>query len=406
MVHAISVVETGVVLTRPERFAVTAEIVFAITSSRVLDEVLANVARRTAEALDVWECDIYDYRPAENCTVGLALWSREPHPADADWVGSTQDLADQPVFRRVLSEGRMAASHIDDPELPVEDREGMEWWGEKSCLLVPLVFEDEVIGCLELVEKRHLRRFTEQECELASTLAALAAVAIENARLHSGLELLATTDGLTGLYNQRYFNERLAQEVARAHRYGLPLSLLMIDVDDFKLYNDHFGHRAGDALLRGLGALLARHTRQQIDLAARYGGDEFAIVLPSTGAAEAAKAGERLRDVTIVRGIATAVAAETQAPPPVEADEAALKDGDTGAARAAGERIRAGVENESFGSGQRPPIVTVSIGVATLPDHAATPDGLVEQADHALYRAKEQGKNRVETASTASETAS
>ncbi len=78
MVHAVSVVETGVVLTRPERFAVTAEIVFAITSSRVLDEVLANVARRTAEALDVWECDIYDYRPAENCTVGLALWSREP----------------------------------------------------------------------------------------------------------------------------------------------------------------------------------------------------------------------------------------------------------------------------------------------------------------------------------------
>ena len=89
-------------MTRPERFAVTAEIVFAITSSRVLDEVLANVARRTAEALDVWECDIYDYRPAENCTVGLALWSREPHPADADWVGSTQDLADQPIFRRVL----------------------------------------------------------------------------------------------------------------------------------------------------------------------------------------------------------------------------------------------------------------------------------------------------------------
>ena len=130
--------------------------------------------------------------------------------------------------------------------------------GRESCLLVPLVFEDEVIGRLELVEKRHLRRFSEQECELASTLAALAAVAIVNARLHSGLERLATTDGLTGLYNQRYFNERLAQEVARAHRYGLPLSLLMIDVDDFKLYNDHFGHRAGDALLRGLGALLCR----------------------------------------------------------------------------------------------------------------------------------------------------
>jgi diguanylate cyclase (GGDEF)-like protein len=346
---------------------VTAEIVFAITSSRVLEEVLANVARRTAEALDVWECDIYDYRPAENLTVGLALWSREPHPADADWVGSTQDLGGQPIFRRVLSEGRMMISHIDDPALPEEDRTGMEWWGEKSCLLVPLVFEDEVIGCLELVEKRHVRRFTDQECELASTLAALAAVAIRNARLHADLELLATTDGLTGLHNHRHFYERLAQEVARAQRYQLPLSLLMIDIDDFKLYNDRCGHRAGDALLRDLAALLRSHTRQQVDIVARYGGEEFAVVLPSTGAA---------------------------------------RDGGTGAARAAAERIRASVASESFGPGQTPPVVTASVGVATLPDHATSLDGLVEQADHALYRAKERGKNRVEVAPTQAEPAS
>ena len=109
--------------------------------------------------------------------------------------------------------------------------------------------------------------------------------------------------------------------------------------------------------------------------------------------------------MTIVGGIGTAAAAEIQAAPPDKADEAALKDGDTGAARAAGERIRAGVESESFGSGRRPPVVTVSIGVATLPDHAATADTLVERADLALYRAKEQGKNRVEAASTPPATA-
>ncbi len=255
-----------------------------------------------------------------------------------------------------------------------------------------------MIGCLELVEKRHLRRFTEQECELASTLAALAAVAIENARLHSGLELLATTDGLTGLHNHRYFYDRLAQEVARAHRYGLPLSLLMIDIDDFKLYNDRFGHRAGDALLRGLAALLRSHTRQQIDLVARYGGEEFAIILPSTGAAAAAKAGERLRDETAGQGIESQGAAADREAPAAQAGEDTPKDGDTGAARAAGERIRGHVEKESFGSGRRPPVVTVSIGVATLPDHATTVDGMVEQADHALYKAKARGKNRVEVA--------
>ena len=192
-----------------ERFPVTAEVVSAITSSLVLDEVLASVARRTAEALDLWECDIYEYRPAENVTVNQALWTVKPHPADADWVGSEEGLDDQPTFRRVLTERRTIANHVDDPDLPQADRTRMEFWDEKSCLLVPLIFKDEVIGCLELVEKRRLRRFSADDEQLASTLAALAAVAIQNARLYSRVEHLAITDGLTGLYNHRHFYERL-----------------------------------------------------------------------------------------------------------------------------------------------------------------------------------------------------
>ena len=139
----------------------------------------------------------------------------------------------------------------------------MEFWGEQSCLLVPLVFKDEVIGCLELIEKRRVRRFTAEEEQLAGTLA-LAAVAIQNARLYSRVEQLAITDGLTGLYNHRHFFERLAQEVARAGRYDLPLSLLMIDIDDFKAYNDAFGHLGGDELLRALAAVLLSQTREQV----------------------------------------------------------------------------------------------------------------------------------------------
>lgn len=385
-----------------ERFTVTAEIVAAITSSLVLDEVLANVARRSAEVLDLWECDIYEYRPEENVCVCQALWAREPDPADEAWVGATFDLTEEPIFRRVLREPHMIAAHIDDPALPSEDKASMEYWGEKSCLYVPLIFKDKVIGCLELVEKRGLRRFTEEECELATTLAALAAVAIQNARLYGSVERLAITDGLTGLYNYRYFYDRLAQEVARAQRYQLPLSLLMIDIDDFKRYNDRCGHRAGDALLHKLGDLLQSQTRRQVDLVARYGGEEFAIILPSTGTAGAARAGERLRDTIAASGIEGAIALEGAG---AKAADAPGVNGSTGAAHAVGERIRSCVEKETFGSGQRPPVVTVSIGVASLPDHARTVDGLVEEADHALYRAKELGKNRVEVARAQAEMA-
>ena len=114
------------------------------------------------------------------------------------------------------------------------------------------------------------------------TLAALVAVAIENARLFGRVEQLAVTDGLTGLCNHRHFFERLAEEVARAKRYELALSMLMIDIDDFKAYNDALGHPCGDALLRALADVLLSQTRRQVDLVARYGGEEFAVILPST----------------------------------------------------------------------------------------------------------------------------
>jgi diguanylate cyclase (GGDEF)-like protein len=377
-----------------ERFTVTAEIVSAITSSLVLDEVLASVARRTVELLDLWECDIYGYHATENRTEGLALWAREPHAADGDWVGSSAGLNEQPSFARVLHERHMIENRVDDPELPDGDCARMEFWGEKSCLLVPLIFKDEVIGCLELVEKRHVRRFSDEEREMAVTLAALAAVAIQNARLYGDVEHLAITDGLTGLYNHRYFYERLAQDVARAHRYGVPLSLLMIDIDDFKAYNDRFGHRAGDALLREVAGVLKSQTRQQIDLVARYGGEEFVAILPSTGAAGAAQAGERLRDAVsgggLERGHSPAIEGSGR-----ESNSGA--DGGSSAAHVVGERIRSSIESETFGTDQPPPVITVSIGVASLPEHATTGDGLVDEADAALYRAKRLGKNCVRT---------
>ena len=318
-------------------------------------------------------------------------------------MGSTDSLDDQPSFARALLERHTIENCIDDPTLPEIDRRRMEFWDEKSCLLVPLVFKDEAIGCLELVEKRYVRHFSAEERALASTLAALAAVAIQNARLYGDVEHLAITDGLTGLYNHRYFYDRLAQDVARAKRYDLPLSLLMIDIDDFKSYNDAHGHRAGDGLLRELGHVLRAQTRQQIDLVARYGGEEFAVILPSTGVAGATRAGERLLDV-VAGGSLDATPAFSSAGDAAPGDpgggdaghEGDGRDGGSGAAHVVGERIRSSIEGEAFGTGERPPVITVSVGVASLPEHATTADGLVDEADVALYRAKRLGKNRVE----------
>ncbi len=173
----------------------------------------------------------------------------------------------------------------------------------------------------------------------------------ELAEANSRLAQLAVTDGLTGLYNHRHFHERLALEVERSQRSGLPLSLLMIDVDNFKHYNDHHGHPAGDEVLRQVARLLGDGRRAN-DFCARYGGEEFCVVLIDTPKLIAAKLGERLRER---------------------------------------------VHRHSFPHSAAQPSggVSVSIGVATYPDDTSDAEGLVRAADRALYRAKRGGRNCV-----------
>jgi diguanylate cyclase (GGDEF)-like protein len=175
----------------------------------------------------------------------------------------------------------------------------------------------------------------------------------ELAAANRRLEQLAITDGLTGLYNHRYFHERLAKEVARGERSSLPLSLLMIDVDHFKHYNDLHGHPAGDAVLRDVAQLLVEGRRIN-DAVARYGGEEFAVLLVDTPKA----AGQQVA-----------------------------------------EQIRRRVEEWNFAEGNAQPggRLTISVGVATAPDDALESAALVQAADTALYLAKNAGRNRVES---------
>lgn len=156
---------------------------------------------------------------------------------------------------------------------------------------------------------------------------------------------LALRDAVTGLTNHRYFREALRVHAAQAERYDKPLSLLMIDLDDFKKFNDRYGHPAGDTLLRELGELLARACRGG-DIVSRYGGEEFSIILPETPIADALAIAERLRQNVAVR---------------------------------------------IFSRGP----VRISVGVATYPNHADSAESLLSLADNALYEAKWGGKNRV-----------
>lgn len=172
--------------------------------------------------------------------------------------------------------------------------------------------------------------------------------------LRSELARRAVTDSLTDLRNRRYFDSFLESELARVRRYGGECALVLLDLDDFKNYNDTLGHRAGDRLLRGLAELLQAEVREG-DLLARYGGEEFAVVMVNT---------------------------------------------DRQSAREGAERIRRRVEEHSFPDGDVQPRgrVTVSLGVAAAPADGESADRLLERADQALYRAKATGKNRVHVA--------
>ena len=226
----------------------------------------------------------------------------------------------------------------------------------ESEICVPLLKEGSVLGVLN-VESEGGHPLTETDITILTSFAGQVAVAVENARLHSQVKSLALTDALTGLANRRAFDYALESEVARVVRYGPPLSLVIIDIDSFKLYNDTWGHPAGDARLRAIADLLRANVRNP-DIAARYGGEEFALLLPFTDKTGAMLLAERLR-----------YAAEANSP-------------------------------RGFIAGESTSGYTLSIGVASFPEDGTTPAELLFAADHAELMAKRLGKNRVQPANS------
>jgi diguanylate cyclase (GGDEF)-like protein len=222
----------------------------------------------------------------------------------------------------------------------------------RSFVSLPLALKGRTVGVLNLADKRGGGPFGDTDLTLLMALAAQAAVAIERSAFYErseALKQISITDGLTGLLNRHYFEERLTEELDRASRTRSHVSFVMIDIDGFKAFNDTHGHLAGDGALR-LTAATIRGTVRTMDIVARYGGEEFAVILPETGRVEASAIAERIRRE--VEGLAHNVEGE-------------------------------------------PARLTISAGVAEYPDDASNLRELITRADKALYAAKAAGKNRV-----------
>ena len=216
----------------------------------------------------------------------------------------------------------------------------------RSRMCIPLVSFGQTLGVL-MLESEELASFHQDDVESLEAVADICATAIQNAHYVERVKQLAYLDGLTGIFNRRYFEMRVVEEIDRARRFDSGMAVLMIDIDQFKRLNDEFGHLLGDEVLRQVSSMFHQQVRK-IDVVCRYGGEEFAILLSQTNQQHSLAVAEKLRRLV-----------------------------------------------ESWQFPGVPQSVTISAGVATFPDHGTTRDELVKSADAGLYAAKQGGRNRV-----------
>jgi diguanylate cyclase (GGDEF)-like protein len=317
----------------------------ALSASLDPRQVADLIASHMARAMGVDECAIsYWDRPAGR------LESLGYYPEIIDGQGTLEpffDVSGYPQTLRVLERQETAIVDAHDPDADPAETALLKANNQRMLAMLPLVAKGQSIGLVELFSAGPMT-WSDDLLELARTMANEAAMALENARLYEDARKLADRDPLTSFYNHRFLHERLGEEVVRTQRARRPLSVLMLDLDDFKLVNDTFGHLFGDRVLTWTAELI-RSTLRASDIPARYGGDEFAIILPETNEEDARKAAERI----------------------IEA-----------------------FQEHAFQGEQRGPVpIGASIGVATYPADGRTATDLIAAADRALYRVKREGGN-------------
>ena len=328
------------------------EILKAISSKRQTHDILFVFVEQVAKIVETRRCSV------------VRVWDSTDH---AHVLASHEDssvydrrimLEKYPEVRLAVQTGKkVVVNDVHSDPLTADASELMRKAGIDALVVIPIICRDPEVGTLLLRAARRGRGFSFREISFFEVVAEAASSALEKAQLlesvqraNARLEHLAITDALTGLYNRRYFQDRMDQEVERALRYGLPLSCLMLDVDNFKKVNDTWGHLTGDAVLRAIAGRMQASSRK-VDLIARYGGEEFVVILPQTGG---------------------------------------------GGAVSEAERMRRAIGDSPIDTLTGPVSVTASIGAAVFePQRMRTTNDLVGLADEALHRAKDLGKNRV-----------
>lgn len=333
-------------ISKYEELTVLYESAETVATVMNLEEVSGRILDQAAEILDVDQASLMLVREdGDELEAVAARGLRE------DVIGKVRIPLGEGISGGVAESGKpILIEDLKSHPVYSRDPRANENW--TSLISVPLKVRDRVLGVLNVNNKRSGAPFTSGDLKMLMALAQLAAISIQNARTYQN----AITDRLTSLYNYGYFREQLDRTLEQCRSAGENLCLLMFDIDHFKNFNDVNGHELGNVALVGVASLCMVNSRQAgdrvPDLVARYGGEEFMILL---------------------RGVTTTRAAEVA------------------------ERLRKTVESEHFPGGENQPNgrVTISVGVATFPEHADTGDELINKADVALYEAKRGGRNRV-----------
>lgn len=301
------------------------------------DELLVSTLELSASLMEAQWCALFLLEPGRQRLMLARMWDRgrgvvrgscDIPPGELEWqvAGGNEAVAALCPKRVWIDERSEAGSHE-----------------VHSCAFVPVDVEGTRFGVVGLVRAPGAPPFTTPELNSLQLIARHVELWLRNSAILRQLRELAITDGLTGVYNHRYFQDRLELELERAARYKRPVSLAMLDLNGFKRYNDLYGHQQGDLVLR-LAALAIQRVVRRVDVVARYGGDEFTVILPETGSLQGLVAANRILKAILALEIPTP----------------------TGCAEP----------------------ISASIGVSSYPSLACGREDLIRQADEALYRAK------------------
>jgi diguanylate cyclase (GGDEF)-like protein len=328
---------------RNEELASMVEIGKALTSSLEINDILETIMKQVERLIKpkAWSLLLVD-KNSGDLTFEIAVSSVADQlkglilkrgEGIAGWVA----LHGQPLLIPDVSKDERFAVHIDKKSS----------FTTRSIVCVPMKIKDQVLGVIELINSFEELDFDESDITLVSAIADFAAIALDNARNYERISELVITDDLTGLFNSRHFGQLIDSELNRSKRYAENIALVFLDLDHFKRINDEHGHLVGSRILGEFGKMIGKHIRSS-DKGARYGGDEFAIILPHTGKEQAVKMAENLLDI---------------------------------------------MKKTIFKSDDNKLIpLTASFGVAAYPNDADSRADLIKTADIAMYAAKEAGR--------------